>query len=159
MFVNLAARALQNTSQVLVHVDDADVLLVFRGRYNSRCININQSVRKNGPRVSGISIFAAVLLITTAVPISILGMSSSCSLRAYTGCDYVTALSQKGEGVGVRGGAFQRSEADHLDAFAHLSETELLQGFVCCKLEQPTCMLHSSKETRINDARLQTLLS
>ena len=43
--------------------------------------------------------------------------------------------------------------------FAHLSKTELLQGSVCCKLEQSTCMLYSSKETRVNDACLQTLLS
>ena len=64
-------------------------------------------------------------------------------------------LGQKGEG----GWAFQLSEADHLDAFAHLSETELLQDFVCCKLEQLTCFLYSNKETRVNDARLQTLLS
>ena len=53
---------------------------------------------------------------------------------------------------------FQLSEADHLDAFAHLSETELLQGSACCKLEQLTRLLYSSKETRVNDARLQTLL-
>ena len=63
-------------------------------------------------------------------------------------------LSQKGEGR-----PFQLSEADILDAFAYLSETELLQGSVCCKLEQLTCLLHSSKETGVNDARLQTLLS
>ena len=80
MIVNLTTRASQNASQVLVHVYDADVFLVFRGRNNSRYIHINQSARKNGPRVSGISIFVVVLLITTAVPISILGMKSSCSL-------------------------------------------------------------------------------
>ena len=80
MFLNLAMRASQNTSQVLVHVDDADVFLVFRGRNNSRYIHMNQPARKIGPRMSGISIFVVVLLITTAVPISILGMKSSCSL-------------------------------------------------------------------------------
>ena len=104
MFVNLVARASQNTSQVLVHVDDADVFLVFlhhahhlcevvtklsaRGRNNSRYINISQPARKkNGQRVSAMSIIAVVLfridqrlLITTAVPISILGMSKSSSL-------------------------------------------------------------------------------
>ena len=62
-------------------------------------------------------------------------------------------LSQKGEGR-----PFQ-SEADHLDSFEYLNETKLLQGSVCCKLEQLTCLLYSSKETRVNDARLQTLLS
>ena len=94
VFVNLAVRASQNTSQVLVHVDDADVFLLFlhhahhlcegvmklsaRSRNNSRCINISQPARTNGQRVSAISIFAAVLfridqrlLITTAVPIFI----------------------------------------------------------------------------------------
>ena len=101
VFVNLTAS--QNTSQVLVHVDDADVFLVFlhhahhlcevvmklspRGRNNSRWINLSQPARKIGQRVSAISIFAVVLfridqrlLITTAVPISILGMSRSSSL-------------------------------------------------------------------------------
>ena len=103
MFVSLAARASQNASQVLVHVDDADAFLVFRhhvhhlcevvmklsalGRNNSKCITISKPTRKNGQRVSAISIFAVVLfriyqrlLITTAVPMSILGMSSPRSL-------------------------------------------------------------------------------
>ena len=103
VFVNLAARASQNTSQALVHVDDVNVFLVFlhhahylcevvmklsaRGRNNSRCINICQPARKIGQRVSAISIFAVVLfridqrlLIPAVVPISILGMSSSSSL-------------------------------------------------------------------------------
>ena len=62
--------------------------------------------------------------------------------------------SQKGEGR-----PDQLSEADHLEAFAHLSDTELLQGSVCYKLEQLTCILYSNNETRVNDARLQTLLS
>ena len=102
VFVNLAARASQNTSQVLVHVDDADVFLVFlhhayhlckvvmklraRGRNNARCINMSQPAWKIGQGVSAISILAVVLfridqrlLITTAVPISILGVSSSSS--------------------------------------------------------------------------------
>ena len=103
VFVNLAARASQNTFQVLVHVDDADVFLVFlhhahhpcevvmkltaRGRNISRCINISQPARKIGQQVS--AIFAVVLfridqrlLITISVPISILGagMSSSSGL-------------------------------------------------------------------------------
>ena len=174
MFVNLAARASQNTSRTLVHIDDADVFLVFlhhahhvcevvmkliaRGRNNSRCINISQPARQIGQRVSAISIFAAVLfridqrlLITTAVPISILGMSSSSRLPCVR---WLITLGQKGDGR-----AFQLSGADHLDAFAHLSETELLQGSVCFKLEQLTCLLYSSKETRVNDARFQTLLS
>ena len=60
--------------------------------------------------------------------------------------------SQKGEGR-----PYQLSEADHLEAFAHLSDPELLQG--SCKLEQLTCILYSNNETRVNDARLQTLLS
>ena len=63
-------------------------------------------------------------------------------------------LGQKGEGR-----PFQLSVADHLDAFAHLRETELLQGYVCCKLVQLTCLLYSSNETRVNDACLQTFLS
>ena len=111
--------------------------------------------------MSVISIFAVVvfridlrLLITTAVPISILGMSSSSSLPCIRCCDYMITLSQKGEGR-----PFQLIESDHLDAFAYLSETKLLQGSVCCKLEQLTCLLYCSKETRDNDAHLQTLLS
>ena len=64
------------------------------------------------------------------------------------------ALTQKGE---VR--PFHLSEADHLDASAHLSKTELIQDFACCKIEQFTYMLYRSKETRVNDAHLQTLLS
>ena len=52
-------------------------------------------------------------------------------------------LSQKGEGR-----PFQLSEADHLDAFAYLSETKLLQGSACCELELLTCLLYSSKETK-----------
>ena len=59
--VSLAARASQNTSQVLVHVDDANVFLVFlhhahhlcevvmevtRGRNNSRWISISQPASK-----------------------------------------------------------------------------------------------------------------
>ena len=103
VLVILAGRASQNSFQVLVHVDDANVFLAFlhhahhrcevviklsaRGRNSSRCINTRQPARKIGPRVSEISIFAVVLfridqrsLITTTVPISILGVSSSCSL-------------------------------------------------------------------------------
>ena len=90
-------------SQVLVHVDDADVFFVFlhhahhrcevviklsaRGRNTSRCIKIRQPARKIRPRVSEIYIFAVMLfridqrsLITATFPISILGVSSSCSL-------------------------------------------------------------------------------
>ena len=63
-------------------------------------------------------------------------------------------LSQKGE---VR--PFQLNETDHLNALVDLSEMELLQGSVCFKLEQFTCILYSSKETRLNDVRLQTLFS
>ena len=174
MFVNLAARASQSTSEVLVLVGDADVFLVFlhhvhhlcevvmklsaKGRNNSRCINMCQPANKIGPQESGISIFAVVLfriaqrlLITRAVPISILGMPSSCSLP-YVHWLWLYDNPQPER----RGEAFP---ADHLDAFVHLSETELLQGFVYCKLEQLTCILYSSKETRVNDARLQTPLS
>ena len=117
--------------------------------------------KKIGQRVSAISIFPVVLfrtdqrlLITTAVPISILGMSSSSSLPCIC-CLWLYDNPQPER----RGRPFQLSEADHLDAFAYLSEIKLLQGSVCCKLEQLTCLLYSSKEARVNDARLQTLSS
>ena len=42
VFVNLATRASQNTYQVLVHVDDADVILVFRGTIRDTYIWISQ---------------------------------------------------------------------------------------------------------------------
>ena len=68
------------------HLCEVVMKLSARGRNNSRCINISQSARKIVQRVSAISIFVVVLfridprlLITTAVPISILGMSSSSS--------------------------------------------------------------------------------
>ena len=61
--------------------------LSARGRNKSRIINISQPARKIGPHVTGIFIFAVVLfridqrlLITKAVPISILGLWSSCNL-------------------------------------------------------------------------------
>ena len=76
------------------------------------------------------------------------------AFHTYTGCDDMITLSQKGEGK-----PFQPSETDHPDAFVHQSEMELLQGSVYCKLEQLTCMLYSSKETWVNDARLKALLS
>ena len=132
--------------------------LSAKGRNNSRCINISQPANKIGPQERGISIFAGVLfrvaqrlLMTRAVPIAILGMSSSCSRPCvhWLWLYYNPQPERRGE-------AFP---ADHLDAFAHLSETELFQGSVCCKLEQLTCMLYSSKDTRVNDARLQTPLS
>ena len=120
VFINLAARASQNTSQVLVHVDDAGVLLVFLHHAHHLCKVVLKQI---GQRVSAISM-------------------------------YMTTLGQKGEGR-----PFQLSEADHLDAFAHLSETELFQGSVCCKWEQLTCLLYSCMEKIVNYACLQTLLS
>ena len=69
VFINLAVRTSQNISQVLVHVGDADVFLVFlnrahhlcevvmklsaRDRNNSRCINISQLATKIGPKWVG----------------------------------------------------------------------------------------------------------
>ena len=166
VFINLAMRASQNTSQVVVHVDDADVFLVFihhahhlcevfmkltaRGRNNSRCTNISQPARKIGPHVSGISIFAVVLfridqrlLITTAGTIAILGMLSSCSLP----CVHWLWLYDNSQPERRR----EAFPADHLDAFAHLSETELFQGSVSCKLEQLTrgCCIAARRQESI----------
>ena len=95
----LAAR-FTNTSQVLVCEDDADVfILLFHcahrlcdvimeldvsSRNSWWCMNISELARKIGPQLSEISLFAELwfridqrLLISTVVPISIPGMSSS----------------------------------------------------------------------------------
>ena len=100
MFCDALAARFTNTSQVLVCGDDADVLILLfhhahclcdvimeldvSGRNNWRCINISELTRKICPQVSEISLFSALwftidqrLLISTVVPISIPGMSSS----------------------------------------------------------------------------------
>ena len=100
VFCDALAARFTNASQVLVCGDDADVfILLFHhayrlfavlieldvsGRNSWRCINISELPRKIGPQVSEISLFAVLwfrmeqrLFISTVVPISIPGMSSS----------------------------------------------------------------------------------
>ena len=100
VFCDALVARFTNTSQVLVCGDDADAfILLFRhahrlcdvimeldvsGRNNCRCINVQELARNIGPQVSEMSLFAVLrfridqrLLISTVVPISIPGMSSS----------------------------------------------------------------------------------
>ena len=100
MFCDALVARFTNTSQVLVCGDDADVfILLFHhmhrlcdvimeldvsGRNNWRCINLHELARKIGPQVSEMSLLAVLrfridqrLLISTVVPISIPGVSSS----------------------------------------------------------------------------------
>ena len=100
MFCDTLAARFTNTSQVLVCGDDVDVfILLFHhahrlcdvimeldvsGRNSWRCMNISELARKIGPQMSEICVFAVLwcridqsLLISTVVPISIQGMSST----------------------------------------------------------------------------------
>ena len=83
------------------------------------------------------------VVVTTSVLIHILGMSSSCCLM----CVHWLQLYDNPQPE-RRGEAFPAEWSRSSRCFcASASETKLLQGSVCCKLEQLTCMLYSSKET------------
>ena len=100
VFCDALVARFTNTPQVLICGDDADVfILLFHhahclcdvimeldvsGRNSWRCINAHELARKIGPQVSEMSLFVLTwfridqrLLISTVVPISIPGMSSS----------------------------------------------------------------------------------
>ena len=100
MFCDALVARFTNTSQVLACGYETDVfILLFHhehrlcdiimeldvsSRNNWRCINVHELARKIGPQESEMSLFAVLwfridqrLLISTVVPISIPGMSSS----------------------------------------------------------------------------------
>ena len=174
------ATRLTNTSQVLVCGDDADVFILpfvhhihrlcdvimeidASGRNNWRCTNISELARKMGPHASETSLFAVLwfridqrLLISTAVPISIPGLSSS----GYVPCVhwlwlYNTIQSER------RARAFLADdEWSGSSRCFHASKWDGIATRFCpSQVENCTCMLYSRKSTRVNDALLKTLLS
>ena len=158
-----------NTSHVLVCGDNADVfILLFHhahrlcdvimeldvsGRNNWRCINVHELARKIGPQVSEMSLFAVLwfsidqrLLISTVVPISISGMSSS----GYLPCVhwlrlYNTIPSQ------CREQAFRAAdEWSGSSRCFYASEWDGIATRLCpLQVANYTCMFFSRKDTRV----------
>ena len=85
----------------------------------------------------GIYCICCSVLVTTSVLIYILGMSSSCCLM----CVHWLQLYDNPQPE-RRGEAFPAEWSRSSRCFcASASETKLLQGSVCCKLEQLTCIV------------------
>ena len=166
VFCYAHAARFTNTSQVLVYGDDADVFIPLfhhthclcdvvielnvSGRNNWRCINISELARKIGQQVSEISLFAVLwfwidqrLLITTTVPISISRMSSSGYLSRLHWL-WLYNSNSLSSGLWVKRIIYI--------CFTRLSEMELIQDSIHCKVEKCTCMLYSRKDIRVNDA-------
>ena len=133
------------------------------GRISWRCIDISELARKIGPQVIEISLFALLwfridqsLLISTVVPISLPGMSSS----SYLPCVhwlwlYNTIQWERREHALLTddewSGSFRCFYTSKWDGIA--------TRFCLLQVENCTCTLYSRNDTRVNDAHLHTLLS
>ena len=176
VFCDALAARFTNTSQFLVCGDDADVfILLFHhahrlcdvimeldvsGRNSWRCINISELARKIGPRVSEISLFAVLwfridqrLLISTVVPISIPGMSSS----GYLPCVhwqwlYKTIHWEQRERAFLADDEWSGSSR----CFYTSKWDGIAASFCPLQVENCTCTLYSRNDTSVNNAHLQT---
>ena len=182
MFCDALAARFTNTSQVLVCGDDADVfILLFHhahrlcdvimeldvsSRNSWRCINISELAIKIGPQVSEISLFAVLwfridqrLLISTVVPISIPGMSSSGYLPMASCVHwlwlYNTIQWERKEHAFLADDEWSGSSR----CFNTSKWDGIATRFCPLQVENCTCTLYSRDDTRVNDAHLQTLLS
>ena len=179
VFCDALVARFTNTSQVLVCGDGADVfILLFHhahrlcdvimeldvsGRNNWRCINVHELERKIGPQVSEMSLFAVLwfridqtLLISTVVIISIPGMSSSIYLPCVHWLRLYNTIQSQWRDKAVRAD----DEWSVSSRCFYASEWDGIATRLCpLQVENYTCMFYSRKDTRVNDAYLQTLLS
>ena len=179
VFYDALAARFKNTSQVLVCGDDADVfILLFHhahrlcdvimeldisGRNSWRCINISELARKIGPQVSEISLFAVLwfridqrLLISTVIPISIPGMSSS----GYLPCVHWLWLYNTIQWERRERAFLAEYEWSGSSRCFYTSKWDGIATRFCpLQVENCTCSLYSRNDTRVNDDHLQALLS
>ena len=180
VFRDVVAARFTNTSQALVCGNDADVFIIIfhhthrlcnvimelyvSSRNSWLCINISDLARKIGPQISEISLFAVLwfridqrLLISAVVSISIPRMSG---MSGYFPCIHWLWLYNTIQREQREQDFLADYEWSGSSRCVYTSKWDGIATRFCpLQVENCTCIMYSSSNTRVSDAHFQILLS